>query len=83
MQHAELHGIDLAARLVQVVNAMFDRAIAGDVAAAKLILDRLTDVEPIKIDVQNMSHEERVARLRAILNEAAARSKGAPASVCT
>ena len=60
----------LASRLLAVFDAMCRRAEDGDVAAAKLLLDRVCvqeSEEPQPRDVVRLTHEERVTRLRGLL----------------
>jgi hypothetical protein len=58
-----------------VVQAMIARALAGDVAAAKLVLDHLTDSDPVKLEV-GMEPSQRVAAIKSILQAAAHREEG-------
>ena len=70
--HIEAGGTTLNEKLVQVVQAMLERAMQGDTTAAKLILDRLTDSDPVKLEV-GVDPSQRVAQIRALLEAAAMR----------
>ena len=46
-EKAEAEGVDLQQAIWEVVKSLFKSASAGDVAAARLLLDRLTDTREI------------------------------------
>lgn len=67
-------GVDLRASLWAVLQAMVQRALAGDVSAAKLIVDKLTDPDPIVVEHQSTVTDADAARqIQALLAVAAAR----------
>lgn len=64
-----------AERMWQVIQRMFDAAMDGDVAAAKLLFDRLGVPEAkasLKMTV-DLTPDERAARIQQLLGQAAAR----------
>ena len=74
-EQAERRGVDVEDAVWDVFSALLERAKNGDVQAAKLILDRLCDSDPVVVDVthQPMSMSERAARIEAILAAAGRR----------
>lgn len=74
LEGAARDGIDLRAKLYEVLQAMVQRALAGDVSAAKLLVDRLTDPDPIVVEHQGTVTDADAARqIQALLAVAAAR----------
>lgn len=76
-ERAAASGVDLAAELWTVVQRLLAQAKAGDTQAAKLLLDRLTDPDPVKVEVaaqvQPLTDEERTQRIQELLERAAHR----------
>ena len=74
---AEARGLDIEDAVWQVFEALLRRARKGDVQAAKLLLDRLCDSDPVMIDMvhQPLSTAERARRVQALLSAAAARKE--------
>lgn len=71
-------GVDLRASLWRVVQALLRRALEGDVQASKLILDRLTDPDPIVVEHQGAITDAEAARqIQALLATAEARKAAA------
>lgn len=88
-ERARADGVDLADKLWLLVQKLFEQAMAGDTAAAKLLLDRLTDADPVKIDATvrdgsprpiDMSEAERGARIAHLLRVAEERRAAAEAA---
>jgi hypothetical protein len=73
--HVEAGGTTLDEKLVQVVLKLIERAMQGNEIAAKLILDRLTDSDPVKLEVSGMDPAARVAQIKALLQSAAMRQE--------
>jgi len=76
MEHGEA-GVKLALRdvLLKVYEAIFNKALEGDMQACKLLLDRVCEAEPQELTVTTtmMTDTERAARLKAILEDARTR----------
>lgn len=67
-------GVDLKASLWAVLQAVAQRALAGDVSAAKLLIDKLTDPDPIVVEHQGTVTDADAARqIQALLAVAEAR----------
>ena len=66
---AEEDGVDLSKALWKATLRMLEAAADGDVAAAKLVFDRLTDPDPIVVEDGNTTREEALSRMQAILGE--------------
>ncbi|MCA8949128.1 MAG: hypothetical protein KDE27_06485 [Planctomycetes bacterium] len=86
-QKAREEGVDLAAKLWQLVQKLFELALAGDTGAARLLLDRLTDPDPIRVETTrdasfycSMTEAERGARIAHLLAIADARRRAAEAA---
>lgn len=73
----EARGDDPAAAMVQVYDMLLAQSLRGDVAAAKLLLDRLVGKEPEVIDAviatKRLSPVERATRIQGILADIARR----------
>jgi hypothetical protein len=75
-------GVDLRASLWAVLQAVAQRALAGDVGAAKLLIDKLTD--PIVVEHQGTVTDADAARqIQALLAVAAARKAAGEAPPST
>lgn len=74
---AERDGYDLREALWKVTQKLINQALDGDVQAARLVVERLTDTDPVELHVTaaTLGDTERAARLEAILRGAAARRK--------
>lgn len=73
---AERERLDLAAELWRVVKTLLQAAVGGDVQAAKLVLDRLTDPDPVEVSVNSgLSEVERAQRVEQLLRIASERRK--------
>ncbi|MCA8975826.1 MAG: hypothetical protein KDC98_13980 [Planctomycetes bacterium] len=71
--------MDLESAIWEVFQALLRRAKKGDVQAAKLLLDRLCEDDPVAVEVtyRPLSTEERAARIEAILSIARQRQSEA------
>jgi hypothetical protein len=85
VEGAARDGVDLRTSLWRVVQALLRRALEGDVQASKLILDRLTDSDPIVVEHQGTITDADAARqIQALLATAEARKAAAePAVACS
>jgi hypothetical protein len=74
-ERAAAEGVDLAQELWGVVKQLLAAAKGGDVQAARLVLDRLSDADPIDVNLRTdtLTDVERAARLEAILRVGAGR----------
>lgn len=72
----EANGFDLAGGLWKVLTTLLEQAQKGDVASAKLLLDRLAEPDRHEVDITTtaLTDAERAARLQAILTTAARRT---------
>lgn len=76
LEGAAREGVDLRASLWAVLQAIVQRALTGDVSAAKLVLDRLTDPDPIVVEHTGTVTDADAARqIQALLATAAARKE--------
>lgn len=75
LRKAKEHGIDLEAELWEALLALLVAAKDGDVSALKLLFDRLTNPDPVEVNVNDnsLTKEQRLARIRQILGAAAAK----------
>lgn len=77
-ERAEAEGIDLETELWAICKTLLSAARAGDMVAARQVLDRLTANDPteIKVTGDGLSDVARVARVEALLASAASRRNG-------
>lgn len=74
LEGAARDGVDLRAYLWAVLQSMLQRALNGDVSAAKLLVDRLTDPDPIVVEHTGTVTDADAARqIKALLAVAEAR----------
>lgn len=71
----DFRGAALDGDLQAVFDAMKTRALAGDVAAAKLLLDRLCDTDPIRVAVEDNDAESIARQVNELMAVAAKRKK--------
>lgn len=85
---AEARGDDAIEQdLLAIYDALLSRAVKGDTQAARLLLDRICDVQPLDVTVtsnlppgERMTPAERGARIRELLDLAKARMDAADAA---